>query len=287
MQKTGKPEHYRNGISCYNILEKHSLFGFNHARRASYNSPYSISTEFIEPPSRKEPSVLRSCTHATFFFHDNPQTADACKSKSNLFCKRNRLLFPTFDMKAGLWNPFQTEGTCWGWAAMGLGGYGDQQGRKTRRWQCQGFHQTGGSNPMLGRWVRTRGNSILGDSYKDDHRKKELVDLGSGFMVSPGISSYTFLKLVYPSSSSPGDASRLMLHEGLKKLLDCSEGVVTGIGKQAGHCTATDSWRIKRHCPLKLAWQGHWPCSQWQGTEQSLSGSRCTRRALILTGDKR
>lgn len=66
-------------------------------------------------PNWKEPSVPPSYTHATFFSHDKPQTADACKSKSNSFYKRNRLLFPTFDMKAGrAVKSFQEGGTSWG-----------------------------------------------------------------------------------------------------------------------------------------------------------------------------
>ena len=126
-------------------------------------------------------------------------------------------------------------------------------GIKTRRWRCQGFHQTGDSNPVLGRWVRTGWNSILEDSYKDGHWNKELVDFRHGFMVSPVTLSYNFLKLVYPFSCSRGTA-RLMLQVELKKLPDCSEGVVAGIQNQEGYCTATDWWRTKRHCLLKLAW---------------------------------
>lgn len=105
--KKGKPEHYRNGVRCYNIPEKGSLSEFGHVRRASYNFPYSVSAEFTDTSSWKEPSVPLSYTHASFFSHDNPQTADACKSKSNLFYKRKRLLFPTFELKAGLRNPFK------------------------------------------------------------------------------------------------------------------------------------------------------------------------------------
>jgi hypothetical protein len=72
------------------------------------------------PPSWKEPSVPLSYTHATFFFHDNFQTADACESKSHLFYKRNRLHIP----HKGRVLKSLPKKLHQGWAVLGFGGWG-------------------------------------------------------------------------------------------------------------------------------------------------------------------
>ena len=102
------------------------------------------------------------------------------------------------DIKGGLWNPFQRGGHM---LVLGCDNTLEDVGMwgiKTRGWQGWGFHQTGDSNPVLRRWVRTGWSSILGDSCKDGHWNKKLVDFGYGFMVNPVILNYDFLKLVSP-----------------------------------------------------------------------------------------
>lgn len=66
--------------------------------------------------------------------------------------------------------------------------------------------------------------------------------MGSGLALD--LQSYNLVKLVYIYlflfSFGPGGIATLMLQEELKKLPECSEGVVAGIANQANHYTATD-----------------------------------------------
>ena len=115
--------------------------------------------------------------------------------------------FYSLEIKGGLWDPLQ------GGHMLVLGCHSALEdvgmwGIKTRRQQCQGFHQTGDSNPVLRRWVRTGWSSIWGDSCKDSHWNKKLVDFGYGFMVNPVILNYDFLKFVYPFSCPQGGCCR-------------------------------------------------------------------------------
>ena len=210
----GKPEHYRNGINCCNSLENSGMQGEH------FIIFLGVATEVMDPPSWKEPPVPShfppSVTTLRQKMPAGPYPVYSKEEETFTSC----IWYEGFEIPS-------RGRTGRGWAATGLGGCGDQRGRRTRRGQWEGLHRVRGSNPGLERWARTERNSILEDSYRDAHWNKELVN----WAWIPGksrILSYNFLKLVYPPSSDPRDAAVLMLQEELKKHQDCRKGELQG-----------------------------------------------------------
>ena len=182
--------------------------------------------------------------------------------------KRTDFYFPQGIWRQGFETPSRGESML---GVGGFGGCGDQWGRKPRRRQCREFVQTGDSNPVLGRWIRAGWNSILENSYKDSHWKKnknkkikKKQGRGRWEVWIQGEFWKTELQFLKVSLSSffscPRGVARLMLQEEFQKVPDKSKGVVSGIEQFAA------LWQIregpKGNCLPKLACQGHQLCSR-------------------------
>lgn len=101
---------------------------------------------------------------------------------------------------------------------MGLGGHGDQRGRKTRWRQCQGSHQMGeGQQPCTRKMGENRMKLHLERFLQGWSLKQGIGRLGEWIRSEFRILTYNFLKLIYPSSPCPRGAARLMLPEEHKK----------------------------------------------------------------------